>query len=284
MRNGKVLNNLLIYIVLALLALIALYPLIYTISNSFMGAEEYSHYYGELSNGLNGVSPFHLIPDWITMTGYWNVFLSRPDYLMKFWVSMFLSVTILLGQLIVAVLGGYAFSRFRFPGRDILFFIIVLLMMLPYQVTLVPNYIVLDRMGLINHYASLILPGIFSAFGVFLMRQIMVTLPNSIFDASRIDGAGYWKSLWYICLPNCKSGLAALIILNFADSWNMMEQPLVFLKDSFKYPMSLFLMNVNTSDPALGFTCGVLSVLPLLLLFLRFKDEMIQGIEYSGGK
>jgi ABC-type sugar transport system, permease component len=249
-----------------------------------MGAEEYSHYYGELSNGLNGVSPFHLIPDWITMTGYWNVFLSRPDYLMKFWVSMFLSVTILLGQLIVAVLGGYAFSRFRFPGRDILFFIIVLLMMLPYQVTLVPNYIVLDRMGLINHYASLILPGIFSAFGVFLMRQIMVTLPNSIFDASRIDGAGYWKSLWYICLPNCKSGLAALIILNFADSWNMMEQPLVFLKDSFKYPMSLFLMNVNTSDPALGFTCGVLSVLPLLLLFLRFKDEMIQGIEYSGGK
>lgn len=284
MRDRKVNYKILIYIVLALLAIVSLFPLLYTIANSFMGAEEYSHYYDQLSSNVTASNPFHLIPDWITLSGYWDVFLSRPDYLIKLWVSLFLSTTILLGQLIVAVLGGYAFARFRFPGRDILFFIVVLLMMLPYQVTLVPNYMVLDHMGLINNYAALILPGVFSAFGLFLMRQVMVLLPNSIFDAAKIDGAGALKSLWNICLPNCKPGVAALMILSFADSWNMMEQPLVFLKDFYKYPMSLFLMNVNTSNPTLGFVCGVLSVLPLMLLFMRFKDEMIQGIEYSGVK
>lgn len=284
MKPHKIVSKWLIYIVLAALAIVSLYPLLYTISNSFMGAAEYSHYYDHLSKGITNDSPFHLIPDWITLSGYWNVFLSRPDYLMKFWISLILSLSILLGQLIVAVLGGFAFARYRFPGRNILFFIIILLMMLPYQVTLVPNYIVLDRMGLINHYAALILPGMFSAFGVFLMRQVMLILPKSIFEAARIDGANSLRLLWNICLPNCKPGLVALILLSFADSWNMMEQPLAFLKDFYKYPMSLFLMNVNTSDPSLGFTCGVLSVLPLLLLFLRFKDEMIQGIEYTGVK
>ncbi len=284
MKSRRVSYRIAIYIVLALLAVISLYPLLYTITNSFIGGEEYAHYYGHLSEEVSKYNPFHLIPDWISLSGYWEVFLSRPDYLMKFWVSLFLSVIIMIGQLIVAIFGGYAFSRFRFPGRDILFFIIVLLMMLPYQVTLVPNFIVLDKMGLIDHYASLILPGVFSAFGVFLMRQVMVFLPDSMFDAAKIDGAGAWSSLWRICVPNCKPGLVALMILSFADSWNMMEQPLVFLKDFYKYPMSLFLMNVNTSNPALGFVCGVLSVLPLLLLFLRFKDEMIQGIEYTGVK
>lgn len=253
-------------------------------TNSFMGAAEYNRYYGRLSTGVTAFNPFHLIPDWATLSGYWDVFLSRPDYLMKFWISLFLSVTILVGQLVIAVLGGYAFACFRFPGRNALFFTIVLLMILPYQVTLVPNYIVLNGMELIDSYAALILPGIFSAFGVFLMRQVMVGLPNSIFAAAQIDGAGSIRILTRVCLPNCKPGLGALVILSFTDSWNMMEQPLAFLKNHFKYPLSLFLMSVNTLNPALGFVCGILSVLPLLLLFLGFKDDMISGIEYMGVK
>jgi len=140
---------------------------------------------------------------------------------------------------------------------------------------------VLDRLGLIGGYAAVILPGIFSAFGVFIMRQVMISLPAEIFEAARIDGAGAWRSLWYVCLPNCKAGIAALAILNFADSWNMIEQPLVFLSDPNTYPLSVFLTKVNAINPEVGFVCGLLTILPVMALFLHFKDEMMTGIEYS---
>ena len=273
-----------IYIALCLLAVAAVFPLFYMLTNSFMGAAEFSRFYGSLSKGVSGRNPLHFIPEWTTLEGYWEVFYSRPDYLIKFWSSLFISGSILAGQIVVAVLGGYAFSRFRFPGRDAIFFVIVVLMMLPLQVTLVPNFIVLDRFGLIGSYAALILPGMFSAFGVFLMRQIMLGLPVSIFEAAMLDGYGPLRSLWAVCLPNCKAGLAALVILNFADSWNMVEQPLVFLRDPNKFPMSVFLTQVNQIKPEVGFAAGILSVLPAMLLFLYFKDEMIMGIEYSAVK
>jgi multiple sugar transport system permease protein len=272
------------YTALGLLALLSVFPLLYIVTNSFMGAEEFARYYGALGEGLGTRGPFHLLPDWLTLDGYREVFYSRPDYLGKFWVSLLLSGTILAGQLVVSVLGGYAFARFRFPGRDAVFFVVVLLLMLPLQVTLVPNYIVLEAFGLIGDYWALLLPGMFSAFGVFLMRQVMTALPAELFEAARLDGAGAWRSLWRICLPNCKPGLAALAVLSFADSWNMVEQPLVFLRDAYKYPMSVFLTQVNSLSPEVGFVCGILSVLPALALFLHYKDEMVLGIEYSAVK
>ena len=274
-------RRVLTYAALGLLAVAALFPLLYMVTNAFMGASEFARYYGSLAKGLSGLNPLHLIPDWITLSGFREIFLSQPNYLVKFWVSLFLSGGILAGQMLIAILGGYAFARFRFPGRDAIFFGIILLMMMPYQVTLVPNYLVLDRMGLIDTYAALILPGVFSAFGVFLMRQAMLNLPVSLFEAARLDGAGPLRILWRICLPNLKPALAALAILNFADSWNMVEQPLVFLKDAARYPLSVFLTQVNTIKPEVGFACGLLSILPALLLFLHFKDEMVLGIGYS---
>jgi len=278
--------KILTYLALLVFTVAALYPLIYTITNSFIGASEFSRYYGSLDNSVTAATrnPLHIIPDRITLSGYRDVFLSRPNYLYKFWISMFLSVTILAGQMIMSILGGYAFSRFRFPCRDGLFFMIILLMTLPYQVTLVPNYIMLVQMGLIDNYAALILPGICSAFGVFLLRQTMICLPNSIFEAARLDGAGSMRALVSICLPGIKPSLAALVILSFADNWNMIEQPLAFLKNRLKYPLSLFLSEINTTNPPLTFVCGVLSVIPLLLLFSYFKEEMILGIEYTGVK
>ena len=274
-------KRILMYAALALLAATVLFPLLYMATNSFMGASEYGRYYGALSRGLSGRNPLHFIPERLTLEGYWEVFLSRPHYLAKFWSSLLLSGSILAGQMAVAILGGYAFARFRFPGRDAMFFTVVLLMMLPLQVTLVPNYIVLDAMGLLGSFAAVIIPGAFAAFGVFLLRQVMSSLPPEMFEAARLDGAGSWRSLWRVCLPNCKPGLAALAILNFADSWNMVEQPLLFLKDANKYPLSIFLTRVNAMRPEVAFVAGLLSVLPALLLFLHFRDELVMGIEIS---
>ena len=269
------------YIFLGVMAFAALFPLVFLLANSFIGADEFSRYYGGLARGLSGHNPLRLIPDWITVEGYRQVFYSQPHYLVRFWYSMFLSVTILAGQLVMSVLGGYAFSRFRFPGRDVLFFIIVLIMMMPLQVTLVPNLIVVDALRINGTYAALILPGMFSAFGIFLLRQVMKALPNSLFESARLDGASSFGALWRVCLPNCKHALVALVVLNFADSWNMVEQPLVFLRYAVQYPLAVYLVQPDMARPEVIFTAGLLSVLPVLLLFLWFKDEIAFGIEYS---
>ncbi len=273
--------RLLTYLLLALIAAASLFPMVFTFTGSLMGADEIARHYGSLSSGEAGTSPLHLVPDMITLAGYAELLFLRPHYLVKFWVSMLLCCSITAGQTVVACLGGYAFSRFRFPGRDAIFFVLLVIMMMPYQVTLVPNYITLDRMGLIGGYPAVILPGVFSAFGVFLMRQVMASVPGAMLEAARIDGAGSWRALWRILLPNCRAGLASLVILSFADSWNMVEQPIVFLKDSNKYPLSVFLVRLGSVQPALGFACGLLSILPVLLLFLFLEEELVSGISHS---
>ena len=278
MRTGRFALK---YIFLCTLALAAVFPLFYVIVNSFIGAAEFNRYYGQLSIGITRHNPLRLIPDWITLEGYREVFIARPHYLVRFWYSVFLSSAILLGQLVVAVLGGYAFARFRFLGRNALFFMVVLIMMMPLQVTLVPNLIILDALRLNGTYAALILPGMFSAFGVFLMRQVMSALPNSLFESAKLDGASSFTALRLVCLPNCKHGLAALAVLNFADSWNMVEQPLVFLRYAYQFPLAVYLVRLNELNPEVAFVSSLLSVLPVLMLFLWFKDEIAYGIEYS---
>jgi multiple sugar transport system permease protein len=238
-----------VYVFLGILAFSALFPLFYLFINSF--------------------------------GGYREVFWLRPHYLVRFWRSMLMSTAILGGQLVMAVLGGYAFARFRFPGRGILFFLIVLIMMMPLQVTLVPQLIVADALNINGTYAAIILPGMFSAFGVFLMRQVMGAIPNSLFESAKLDGADSFKALWYVCLPNCKHALAALAVLNFAESWNMVEQPLVFLRHAVQYPLAVYLVRPDAVNPEAVFAAGVLSVLPVLMIFLWFKDEIAFGIEYS---
>jgi multiple sugar transport system permease protein len=234
------------------MAAIAVIPLLFTVSNSFTG-----------------------------MAGYYEILLARPHYLIKFWQSLGLCAIIVAGQVMVSSLGGYAFAKFRFPGRNIIFFFLIALMMMPLQVMLVPSFMTLDALGLIGSYPALILPIVFSAFGVFLMCQIMSAVPDSLLESAQIDGAGHFDVLMKIMLPNCKAGLASLVILGFIDSWNMVEQPLVYLRDSLRHPFSLFLLQINMVEPTLGFACGVLAMLPVLLLFLFFEEELVSGISYS---
>ena len=270
-----------IYICLALAALAAVFPLVYTFANSFIGRAEFNKYYGMLeSKELTG-NPFHFIPNRAVLAAYYDMLIARPDYLIKLWVSVGIAAAVTAGQLIVSALGGYAFSKFRFPGRDFIFFIIIILMMMPPQVTLSPNYMVLSGLNLLGSYWSVILPGVFSAFGIFLMRQLMAAIPDSLLESAKIDGAGALRALWYVVLPNSAAGLASLAVLSFIDSWNMVEQPIVFLKDAFKYPMAVFLIQINGFEPSLGFACGILSVIAPLYLFLFFQKEMTEGISYS---
>lgn len=248
-------------ICLSLLAAIALGPMLYTFLNSFSGGAAYG-----------------LIPTQWSLQGWKEVFWNRPHYLAKFWNSLGLSAAIVLGQVLLSCLAGYGFSRFRFPGKEALFFLVILLMMMPYQVTLVSNYLMLDKLGLVRSRWALILPAMFSPFGVFLLRQVFDTCPSDILEAARLDGAGNLRILFGILVPRCRAGVISLGILSFIDAWNMVEQPIVFLKSEYDYPLSVFLTRMNGQNIGVLCTCGVLAALPVVLLFLYYDQELTEGV------
>lgn len=271
-------------LILAAAAVLVLLPLAYTVTNAFMGADEIAHYYGGLWNGEERYVTFHLFPDRWSLQGLYAALLSTPDYLAKFWNSVGMASLIVAGQIAVSVLAGYGFSRFRFPGRYPLFVLVIIIMMMPYQVTLVSNYIILDRMGLVGSYASVMLPAAFSSFGVFLMKQTVDEIPREVLEAARLDGAGQWRTIFHIVVPLCRGGVLSLLLLSFIDNWNMVEQPQVFLREERMYPLSVFLAQSLSGAGAAGFACGVLALAPVMLLYMNFKDELVNGIAASSIK
>ena len=249
---------------LCFFGLFVVVPILFTLVNSFSTGTAYG-----------------LLPQQWSLAGWYEVLLRRPHYLVKFWNSLILSVAIAAGQALVASLAGYAFSKFRFPGREPLFFIVIIVMMMPYQVTLVSNYFVIRGLGLMGSWAALIIPAVFSPFGVFLLRQVFDTCPDELLDAARIDGAGDLTILFRILLPRSRAGVVSLVLLTFVDAWNMVEQPLVYLDNSYDYPLSVFLSQMSGQDVGVLCVCGILAALPVLLLFLYYDQDLADGISLS---
>ena len=216
--------------------------------------------------------------------GYYEVFLAQFQYLFRFWRSLFLSLCIAVGQVVVSTLAGYGFAKCRFPGRDVIFFLLMLLMIMPLQVTLVPNYLMLDEMGLLETWYALALPMIFVPLGTFIMTQCFKAVPDSLVEAARLDGCGTMGVIWRIFVPMNQSGLICTMLLSFLDGWNMVEQPIVYLKDFAKYPISVGLASAPPGDPTIQLVCCVLVALPPLFLFSFYKKELVEGIAIGGEK
>ena len=278
-------------LVMGVLALLMLLPIMITVTNSFMTEAEIEYNYhliGQLINieagEKDGFINVKLLPDWVSFRQYAEVLVHKPVFLQMFWNSVFMVVPIIILQVLVASLAAYAFAKLRFPGRDKLFFLYVLTMLMPFQVTLVPNYIIADKLGLINTTSAIILPGIFSAFGVFMLRQFVMHIPNSYIEAAKIDGAGHLRIFYQIIIPLVQPGMAALVVLLFVDHWNMVEQPLIFLEDAFKQPLSLYLSHINKDARGVAFAASVLYMTPMVLLYLYAESYFVQGIQLSGVK
>ena len=198
-----------------LFAVLFLLPTVLTITNSFMTQSEITANYGQIfQNASSGAKSFiaktinlKFIPDKVSFSQYFTVLLKSPDYLLKFWNSVILVVPIVLAQLMVASIAAYGFTRLRGRVRDGIFFAYVILMLMPYQVTLVPNYLVSDWLGILNTRWAIILPGAFAPFSVFLLTKFMRRIPKSLIESAKLDGAGEWQIFWNICLPHCRSAL-----------------------------------------------------------------------------
>lgn len=259
------------YLILIIFAVCALLPVVYMLSSSFMDS-------GEVQQSLSNYS-FHIVPNSFTLIQYYEVFLRSPEFLLKFWNSIILTLPTVLGQILISVLGAYAFAKIKFPFNKPIFFMFILLMLMPYQVTLVPIYIILKKMNLVGSYASVILPGMFSTFGVFLLTQFIRSIPDEQCQSAKVDGANHIQILFKIILPQCKGAVASLAILSFLDNWNMIEQPLILLENT-KQPMSIFLSQINQTELRVAFAAGVLFMIPSILIFLKGEKELMEGIQH----
>ncbi len=270
-------------ILLIALALMMLFPMILTVTNSFMGSQEIENNYSRNDEELdqNTFFSMKLIPDSVTLRQYYDILIAKHKFLRMFWNSVFIVLPIVAGQVVISSMAAFVFAKLKFKGKDVLFFIYIIIMMMPFQVTLVPNYITLDKLGLIDKYSAIIFPGVFGAFGVFLMRQFMIAIPNECIEAARVDGCSLLQIFFKIALPLSKGGIASLAILSFIDNWNMVEQPLIFLKDTNKYPLSIYLSKINHTELGIAFAASIIYMLPMLLMFLYGENYLVEGISRS---
>ena len=275
----------------AFFALWFLMPTVLTISNSFMTQSEISSNYGKVFANVSGSDGkayiaesvnLKFIPDKVTFNQYISVLIRSPDYLLKFWNSVILVVPIVLLQLVIASVTAYGFTRWRGKLRSFLFFFYVILMLMPTQVTLVPNYLVSDWIGILNTRWSIILPGTFAPFSVFLLTKSMRRIPVSLIEAAKLDGSSEWQIFKDICLPQCRSALYSIAILVFIDYWNMVEQPIILLPNADLQPLSVYLSTINTSEVGLAFAIATIYMVPSLLLFLHGEDYLVEGIAHQG--
>ena len=273
----------------AVFAFLFLMPTVLTITNSFMTQSEITANYGQVfQNATDGKSyikdkiSLKFIPDKVSFTQYFTVLLKSPDFLYKFWNSVILVAPIVIAQLMVASIAAYGFTRWRGKIRDTIFFAYVILMLMPYQVTLVPNYLVSDFLGLLNTRWAIILPGAFAPFSVFLLTKSMRRIPASLIESAKLDGAGEWHIFWNICLPQCRSALYSIAILVFIDYWNMVEQPLIILPDASQQPLSVYLSQINAGEIGIAFAAAVIYMVPGLLMFLHGEAYLVEGITYAG--
>ncbi len=272
------------------LSILFLMPLVLTVCDSFMNETEIFYNYGAMLNlksdtiyTAQSVS-LKLIPDRVTIQQYVSTLITSSEYLLKLWNSVILAFPITIFQLIVALFAAYGFARYHGRVKQIIFLIYLILMLMPYQVTLVPNFVISDALGIVGSRWAVILPGIFSTFPVYLFTKIMKRIPKTYIEAARLDGAGEFQIFRYIAVPLCRNVIVSVLLLVFIDCWNMVEQPLLMLDDAQKQPLSVFLSQVSSGDLGVAFAAAVLYMIPSLLLFLYGEEDLVQGMAYAGVK
>lgn len=251
--------------------------------NSFLTPSEFIKKYGMIEHGnrISQYAELSLMPEKFSFEQYKGAFWENSDFWYYFWNSVEISGLIMAGTVVVSTGGAYALSKLHFPGKRLVLLSVILIMMLPYQIMLAPQMMLMDKIGLLNHSASVIIPNIFTTFGVYLLYQFMQNIPKECSESAQIDGASHIYIFFKIILPQIKDGISALLILNLIDTWNLVEQPLLFLENQYQYPLSVILSEGETLIENNVFACCVIFLIPVLLVFLACKDSLLNGISSS---
>ncbi len=276
-------KHLLARLVLSLLAVVILLPVVMTAIYSFSSPSEIKAFMDTRGNyDASAFMQIKLAPDMFSLSQYYNILIEDMTILRYFVNSAMYAAAILLGQALLIPMMAYALSRFRFPGRDLIFFIVIMLMLLPFQVTMVPNVLTLRSMGLLDTVWAIILPMTIAPFYIFLLRQYMIGLPSEMIEAAEIDGAGTWRCFIHVVLPVCRPVLGAAVALSFADCWNLVEQPLTYLTTRTDlYPLSVVFNQLTQKSTGVEFAGAALYTLPALLIYLYFQADILEGVQLS---
>jgi len=267
------------YALIIMLTAVFLLPVVATITNSFMTGTEIRALYSPDSDSKDKEkSGITLIPGKLALDQYYDLLLDNYEYINKFWNSVKLSVSITLLHVILSIITAFVFAKLEFKGRDTIFFFFIVVMMMPFQVTLLPNYIQAKFLHTYNTYFAIILPGIFAPFGVFLLRQFMKYIPDEFMEAVALESNSVWDTLRIGIIPAVKPGIIALIVLTFAENWNMVEQPLVLLEDNLKYPLSVSLNSIIGASSNIAFAGSVVYMIPIIILYFYFEEYIVKGL------
>lgn len=260
--------KMLIIFILVIIGIITFSPLLWMVSASFMPTGEASTY------------PPRLLPSNATLEHFLTLF-TKLELSRYFLNSLLLASTTTIISLFLNSMAGYAFAKYRFAGRDKLFKFLISSMMIPAQVSMLPLFLMLKNIGLINTYFGVIIPGMASIFGIFLIRQYALSLPDSLIEAAKIDGASDFRIYWSIVLPLCRPILITLAIFTFMGTWNDFLWPLVVMTDSSLYTLPVALANLageHVQDTELMMAGSVITVIPVMIVFFVLQKYYIGGL------
>ncbi|WDV45613.1 ABC transporter permease subunit [Clostridiaceae bacterium M8S5] len=262
-------------------------PIIFIISNSFMSSSEIINRYTSditLDNIKDiAVNSMHFvrmgfIPDNPTLAEYFKLLFRSPEYLRLYWNSIILVVPILVGQCIISPLCAYGFEQSKLKYKEVLFFIYIIIMLMPFQVLLVPNYLVSNWLGFNNTYLAIILPAIFNPIGVFIIRLQIKGFPKECIEAAQNDGATHFQIFRYILLPNIKSSITILSLIIFAEYWNIIDQAIIFIKNTYSQPLSIYMAQIVQKDLGMFFATSCFYLIPVFILLFIEKKYLFNEI------
>ncbi|PLS01916.1 carbohydrate ABC transporter permease [Neobacillus cucumis] len=268
-------SQIILHIILTFGAIIMIFPFLWTVSSS-----------------LKDISQIFLVPPaWLPNPIKWSNYidsLTAMPFGLAYWNSFYITAVVVLSTLLTASMAAYAFAKIEFKGANFLFILFLATMMIPKQVTMIPLYIIMGKIGWLDSHLSLIVPGaLFNAFAVFLLRQFIMGIPKELEEAAIIDGAGYFRIYWSIILPLIRPSLAAVGIFVFLGSWNNFLDALIFLNTPEKFTVPLLLntfKGLYVADWALMMAGTTISVIPVLIIYIVAQKQIIEGVTITGIK
>jgi multiple sugar transport system permease protein len=267
-------KSFLLHGVIFIMFFLTLVPFLWMVSTSLKPEE-----------GIFSIPP-QIIPWPVTFEYYKDLF-EKIKFFVFFGNSLFVALSITGLNLILNSLAAYAFAKHKFPGREKIFTLLLLTMMVPGQVSMMPVFLILKSLHLLNTFTGLIIPGSTSVFGIFLMRQFMKGIPNEILESARMDGCGEFRILWSIVLPLCRPALATMTIFTFMGAWNEFLWPLIIMTKESKYTLPVALANLNgqqNTEWGLLMAGSLVVILPILIMFIMMQKYFVKGMVFSGLK
>ena len=269
---------------LAILALFVWWVIWFMVMGSLMSIDEINTTIGPAFTTAAGQARLPILPTWPTLQPLTQLLLDTPEFFVMFWNTILMVMPSVLGQLIFGAPAAWALSRLRFKLRKQIITVYIALMLMPFQVTMVPNYIVIDRLGMMDTLWAIILPFAFSAFPVFIMLHGFNSVPRGVLEAAAIDGAGHFKTFIKIGLPLGMPGILAALVLGFIECWSIIEQPMTFLRSPTNWPLSLYLPQIVSEQLGLAMAASLIMILPPVLVFLFGQKYLELGIQSTGLK